>query len=37
MISADKNLARGNDFVFSTHLTGKMFPVMNRLERRFVQ
>jgi hypothetical protein len=33
----EKNLARGNDAVFSTHLNVKMIPVTSRLERRSVR
>jgi hypothetical protein len=35
--AADKNLARGNDTVFSMHLKEKMLPVTSRLERRFIR
>ena len=36
-VAADKNLARGNDTVFSMHLKEKMLPVTSRLERRFIR
>jgi len=36
-LAAGKNLARGNDAVFSTHLKEKRIPVTSRLERRSVR
>jgi hypothetical protein len=33
----EKNLERGNDAVFTTHLNVKMIPVTSRLERRSVR